>query len=181
MKLGDLLEQKKDIIQEKWFQAILDTYPADTAKFLKKGKDQFTNPVGHTISHEIGGLYEELLTGMNPEKISPFLESIIKIRAVQDFSPSQAIAFILGLKKIIRKTLKSEIRQHGFFEELADFEERIDALALLAFDIYMELKDKICEIRINEVKGRSFKLVERMNLMYEKLKEEQGIELNNNT
>lgn len=176
MVLESLLSQNRAAILERWFQLILETYPAGTSRFLKKEKDRFVNPVGYTTSREIGVLYEELLRGMDSDKLSVSLDNIIRIRAVQDFSPSQAIAFIFVLKKAIREELASEIRENQLFEELLRFESRIDELALLALDIYMKCRENIYEIRVNEVKAereRAFKLLEGTNLMYGKLEKEQ--------
>ena len=50
LKLKDLMEGKKSVILERWFDAILETYPTDSSGFLKKQSDRFANPVGHTIS-----------------------------------------------------------------------------------------------------------------------------------
>lgn len=171
MVLESLLSQKKITILERWFQLILETHPAVTSRFLKQEKDRFANPVGYTICQEIETLYDELLGGMDLGKLSASLDNIIRIRSVQDFSPSQAIVFVLLLKKAIREKLASEIREKQLFEELLRFESKIDELVLLAFDIYMKCREKVYEIRVNEVKAereRVFKLLERTNLMYGK-------------
>lgn len=170
MVLEHLLPQKRAAILERWFQLVLGTYPADTSRFLKQEKDRFINPVGYAISQEIEALYDELLQGMNFDKLADCLDNIIRIRAVQDFSPSQTIAFIFLLKKAIREELASEITENRVFEELLKFESRIDKLVLLAFDIYMKCREKVFEIRVNEVKAereRVFKLLERTNLTME--------------
>jgi len=178
MVLEYFLSQKKAAILERWFHFILETYPAGTSRFLKQEKDRFVNPVGYTTYREIEALYEELLRGMNSDKLSASLNSIIKIRSVQDFPPSRAIAFIFLLKKAIRGELESEIRENRLLQELWEFESRIDKLALLALDIYMKCREKLYEIRVNEVKAereRAFKLLERTNLMYGKLEKEQDL------
>lgn len=169
MILEDLLSQKKAAILDRCFRLILETYPADTSRFLKQEKDRFVNPVGHTISQEIEVLFDELLQGMNSAKLSASLENIIKIRAVQDFTPSQAIAFTFLLKKAIREELENEIRKKKIYEELLKFETKIDRVIFLAFDIYMKCRQKIYEIKIDEVKAQregAFKLLERINLEY---------------
>jgi len=171
MVLEYFLSQKKASILERWFYLTLETYPAETSRFLKQEKDRFINPVGYTISQEIEALYDELLRGMNPAKLSTSLDNIIRIRSVQDFSPSQAIAFVFLLKKAVREELESEIRENQLFEELLKFESRIDELALLASDIYVRCREKIYEMRINEVKAereRVFKLLERANPRYDR-------------
>ena len=99
MVLEYFLSQKKAAILDRGFHLILETYPAETSSFLKQEKDRFVNPVGYTTYQEIEAIYEELLQGMNSDKLSASLDSIIKIRSVQDFPPSRAIAFIFLLKK----------------------------------------------------------------------------------
>jgi len=98
--LGRLLLQKKVAILERWHLLILDTYPADSSRFLKQEKDRFANPVGSIISAGIEALYDELIGEMDPDRLSTCLDSIIRVRAVQDFSPSNAVAFIPLLKRI---------------------------------------------------------------------------------
>lgn len=170
MVLEHLLPQRRAAILERWFQLILETYPADTSGFLKQEKDRFINPIGYTISQEIEVLYDELLQEMNPDKLAACLDNIIRIRAVQDFSPSQTVAFIFLLKKAIREELASKIAENRVLEELLKFESKIDKLVLLAFDIYMKCREKVFEIRVSEVKAereRVLKLLERANLTME--------------
>lgn len=167
MKLHDLLTQKRSKILNRWLDLVLDNYPTDTKRFLKKRKDQFANPVGYTISKEIENLYKELLQGLDPERVSPILDRIIRIRAVQDCSPSQATAFIFLLKKVIREKLETEVQKSGLSDELSIFESRIDDLALLTFDIYMKCREKIYEIRVNEMKNQVYRLLQRANLIAE--------------
>jgi hypothetical protein len=161
--LEQLLAKKKRAILEKWFHRIVETYPPDTSQFLKREKDPFANPVGSTILQGIDAVYEELLHGGSPEKFSSFLDRMIRIRAVQDFLPSTAIGFVFFLKRVIQEELGREVREKGLGEELLDFERQIDDLALLAFDVYMQCREKIFEVRIREVKAEkeaAFKLLE---------------------
>lgn len=150
-----LLTDKRDRILERWLHHILDSYPIDGAKFFGSEKDQFNNPVGYTFSQEIKIIYAELLDGFRSDILQNSLDKIIRIRAVQDFSPSQAISFIYLLKKVLREELENEIADTNILRELMVFEARIDQLALLAFDIYTLCRNKIYEIRVNEIKKRS--------------------------
>lgn len=167
MKLHDLLTRKRSQILNRWLDLVLDNYPADTKRFLKKRKDQFANPVGSTISKEIENLYRELLQGLDPERVSPILDRIIRIRAVQDCSPSRATAFIFLLKKVIREELETELQKSEHSDELSMFESSIDELALLAFDIYMTCREKLYEIRANEMKNQVYRLLQRADLIAE--------------
>jgi hypothetical protein len=143
---------------------------------MRKDRNQFTNPVGSTISQEIEVLYKGLLEGKNSEGFSASLNSILKIRSVQDFSPSNAVGFIFLLKKAMEETLKGEIREEPMREEWLKFLSRIDELALRAFDIYMDCREKICEIRINQAKSEkemAFRMMERMTHPKEKRPKEE--------
>ncbi|NOZ25869.1 MAG: hypothetical protein GXO94_07280 [Nitrospirae bacterium] len=167
MELKDLLREKRSLILKKWFDLILETYPSETSSFLKKHKNQFSNPVGHTISEGIEGLFEGLLEESGTDKISPFLDNIIRVRAIQEFTPSEAIGFIFLLKKVIREALQREIREHQLHDELLSFDSRIDDLVRTSFDIYMKCREQIYEIRANEVKKMTFRLLQRANLVKE--------------
>ena len=167
MKLEKILTQKAPAVVKTWIRMTLDTYPADARRFLNEQKDPFANPVGHTFSQEMENIYFELLKGLNPEKVSSFMNYMIKIRAVQNFSPSQAVAFIFFLKKAVRVELKKEIQENRLQDECMNFETRIDELALLAFDIYETHKKKLYEIRANQAKNQVSKLLERAGLICE--------------
>jgi hypothetical protein len=167
MMLKDLLSQKKASILKKWFHLIFETYPPDSSGFLNKEKNRFKNPVGHTIAQSIESIFDELIRGkeIDKDKVTPFLDNIIRIRAVQDFSPSRAIAFIFLLKGAVKEELEREIRQHRLFEELLRFNSDIDNLALLGFNIYMECRERLYKIRINEWKRASSNLLKKANLI----------------
>jgi len=171
MVLGDLLLRNEKKIRERWFDLILETYPADTAPLMRKDKDQFTNPVGSTLSREIEVLFKKLCEGSQNEKCQASLDSILKIRSVQDFSPSQAVGFVFLLKRAIGETLKNEICKESVMDEWLKFQSSIDDLALQAFDAYMECREKICEIRINQARAEkemAFRMIERMTTSKEK-------------
>ena len=178
MVLEHFLAKKKAAILDRWLQLILESYPADASGFLKQEKDRFANPVGYTISQEIEAIYEELLQGMNSDKLAACLDNMIRIRSVQDFSPSQTIAFTFLLKKVIREELAGDIAERQAFEELLRFESRIDRVVLLALDIYMKCREKVHQIRVNEVKNdkeRALRLLERISPIYGKPANEQGL------
>ncbi len=167
MSLADLLAEKRVSVVRKWCNLVLETYPEQSRKFLKKQKDRFANPVGRTIVEGIESIYDELLHEANSDKISLYLDNIIRVRAVQDFSPSRSINFVFGLKRIIREALKEEILQGDISKELLAFESRIDGLALLCFDIYSQCRQRLSDIRVNEVKNQSARLLKMAGLVYE--------------
>ena len=71
------------------------------------------------------------------------------------------------LKKVIREKLGNEIREHGLTDELLLLESKIDDLALLAFDIFMQCREQVYELRANEVKSMTYALLKKANLLQE--------------
>jgi hypothetical protein len=163
MKINDLLTEKRPRIINKWFDSIIDTYPGETSAFLKNFNNQLNNPAHSMIREGIEGLFDEINNSSSLEKAAPFLDSIIRIRAIQDFTPSQAVSFTAILKKIIREELSADIGKDRLFEELLELESRIDRMTDLAFDIYMECREKLFEIRTKEVKDMAYRLIQRAN------------------
>jgi hypothetical protein len=131
MNIETLLVEKKKVIVQKWIDQVLDSY--GSPEFFKKQKDRFANPIGSTVSDGLLKLYSVLAENRDIEEASKPLEDIIKIRAVQDFTPSIAVSFVYLLKKT-----------------------RVDKAALMAFDFYMDCRERLHKIRVNEVlSGRS--------------------------
>lgn len=163
MSLREILFAKRSNIIGQWFDEILSSYPPDTIKFLRSQRDPFANPVGYNIRQGIEGLFDELLKD-SPVELSSFLDNIIRIRAVQDLTPSQAVSFIFSLKDILREELSAELSD-GLSQEYMDFEKRIDDLALLSFDLFMQCREKIYELKAKEVKNMTFRLLERAKII----------------
>jgi hypothetical protein len=167
MKFEDLIEKNKSAIVKSWFDLILDTYPAETAKFLKKQKDRFANPVGFAVYQGIEGIFDQVCHEIDPDTINSFLDRIVRVRAIQEFSPSQAVGFIFLLKHAIREELKKEIRKNGYVREMLNIETKIDELALMSFNIYMECREKLYDIKFNEVRNKTYSLLKKANFLYE--------------
>ena len=163
--LKGLIQKKKSEIIRNWFEATIQTYAPDTAQFFKGQKDQFGNPVGSITSKGIAFLLDQLLDTWDPEAVKVYLDPIIRIRAIQDFTPSQATGFILLLKKILRENLANELQNDANALQLLEFETKIDRLCLLAFDLYMDCKEKIYELSANETRNRTFRAFERAGLI----------------
>ncbi|MCL5034512.1 MAG: RsbRD N-terminal domain-containing protein [Bacteroidetes bacterium] len=153
--LQELLIRKKSAIVDKWVKIFLGYYPAESLKFLASQKDRFANPVGYTISSSAGAIFDELIGDSESSMTEALLKDVVRIRAVQEFSPSQAVRFVFDLKGVIRNEIRKEIDWIDCRDELEVLESRIDNLALIAFDSYMESRERLFRIRIDEVKARS--------------------------
>ena len=167
MTIEKLLGQKKNAIINQWARHVVETYPADSRRFLTNQKNHFSNPVGTTLSDSIKSLFEGFLEDRTSDRLMPILDSIIRIRAVQDFTPSQAVSFIFQLKEIIRSECKSEVQDPGNFEEWQTLDSAIDALALRGFEVYMKCREKLFDIRANEAKNQVSRLLQKAGLLCE--------------
>jgi len=171
MDLKNLLQEKRDLIVKKWCEFVIATYPEQSRKFLKKQKDAIANPVGNTIGEGVASIFDELLGESESEQMSLFLDNIVRVRAVQDFSPAKAVGFIFGLKAVIREVLRDELKGEFFqghvYEALVAFEAKIDVLALQCFDVYTKCREQIFEIRVSEVKNQSARLLKLAGMVCE--------------
>ncbi len=154
--LWAVLASKRDAIVRAWLAETLRTYAEQTARFLLQETDPFRNPVGHALGQALPALYDALLDRTDAAGIAPLLDGIVRIRAVQDFSPSQAVAFIFRLKPVIRAALQEDTEAMADTDGLASVEARIDEMALLAFDLFVQCREQISEIKASDARRRTF-------------------------
>ena len=162
MSLPGLLKLKRSAILGQWRRMILETYPADGASFMQREKDQFHNPVGHTIGEATEALFDAVVAGRSGVETSSALDGIIRVRAVQEFSAAQAVAFVFGLKRAIREELGDALSTRESWAELSQVEAAIDNMSLAAFDLYMRCRERVYEVRAREMKRRTSRLIEVM-------------------
>jgi hypothetical protein len=148
--LGEVLAASRSRILATWLARTLDTYPEHASHFLAREKDPFRNPVGHALQQTLPALFDELVGESNPARLADLLDAILQIRAVQDFTPSQAVGFLLLLKTAARESLEDQARPSE--EVLSALDARMDALMLLAFDLFMKHRERIYTLRLNEAK-----------------------------
>jgi len=111
MNFGKILKSKKKNILQEWFEATINTYPEETARILNKSKNKFDNPVGVATYESLESVIDILCQNMeqtenkdlDEELIEQALDSVIRIRAVQNFSASKAVGFVFELKDIVKK------------------------------------------------------------------------------
>lgn len=166
--LDQLLTKHKERVLELWYEHLLESYPPETRQFFRSQKNQFANPVGNAIAVSLTDIFECILEGRDsaPEIISQFLDNIVRIRAVQEFSPSQALEFVFGLKNAVREALKNELGPAELWRELLTWESRVDRVALLAFDVYTQCREALYRIKVSEIRNSTDRLWERICRKY---------------
>lgn len=155
--LLDHLRDNKDAILDTWFEVVIGAYPQETQATLRDEQDPFLNPVARAFKATFEGILGILLKDDKPSGevnslfdpvVDSMLDPIIRIRAVQDMPPSQALGFVFGLKKILRSHLEHFAANGSADKEWAAIDSKIDAVALAGFDIYMRCKERIYDIRV---------------------------------
>ncbi|MFO8056874.1 MAG: RsbRD N-terminal domain-containing protein [bacterium] len=159
--LSDYLRENSSSIVKRWFELTLDSYSPDSRPYFQDVGARFTNPVGSTLHSELEAIFNDLVDGFDAEALYPSLNNIVSIRAVQEFSPSQAMGFIFCLKQAVRERLCSESSEVCSINDILDFETKVDQLVLLSFEIYMSSKQKIYDIKATEIRQRTARLLDR--------------------
>ena len=147
LRVGNAMSPRDPIV-EQWIASALRSYPSASVPFLSAEDDPFRNPVGHTLRQSLTTLFEELRGGMETERLAPALDALIRIRAVQDLTASQAVGFVFLLKPIVRELAPADVSLN------ASLNDRIDRIALMAFDKYMQCREHVADIRVNEGQRR---------------------------
>ncbi|MBZ0266311.1 RsbRD N-terminal domain-containing protein [bacterium] len=161
MTVEQIVIERKKVVAEKWQNLIFATYPAYSSDFLKNQQNQFMNPVGNRVKASAETLLDALFSEFSEDTLLPALNEFVKVRAVQEFTPSQAIGFVFLLKKVLREEFLEEVLQKELLNEWFTLESRIDKLALHTFDLYTRYRDSISDIRVNMEKRRVATLLDR--------------------
>ncbi len=140
----------------RWLERTLQDHGAGAGRFVMEEKDRFLNPAGHTLRESLPALYDALLAEGPLSATRPGLDAVIRLRAVQDFSAAQAVAFVFSLKDIVRDEAIRDGRPDACSGELTAFERRVDELALAAFDVFMKCREEIWSLKARERDRRTF-------------------------
>lgn len=154
MTLQTLLKEHREELSNLWVNAVCATYPEKAAPFLRSNTDPFTNPVAAMIKEAAHCLMNALIQDdVVISDVKAALDRFVKIRAVQDFTPSESMGVFYLLKPLLRTHILPELPASQLSDYL-DLESRVDTLALLAFDLYTKDRETLAEIRIKEIRSQ---------------------------
>ena len=110
------------------------------------------------------GLVDSVLDGIadgaGADALSVSVHPVIRIKAVQDFSPSEAVASVLSLKRTIKGLITD-----GDRSVLDELEDLTDDLLCSCFDIYMDCRRKLSEIKEDETRRNLFMVLKKANAL----------------
>lgn len=159
--LTHLLTEHAEELRKTWLDQVLVVYSEEYGKFVRSQGDRFANPAGVILTEGIDKILTAFTDGADEEAWNRALDPMVRLLAVQELAPAQALAFIPRLKKVLRDVLGDALEDASTRGEMSDLEKRIDRLTLMAFDIYIFYRQRIFEVRINELKRKTEKIVER--------------------
>ena len=159
--LRDALQPHRSEALDRWRGLVFDSYPEEAVRFFRSEKDGFKNPVGQSIHRATERIFDGALLGRDAEGVPEALEAIVRIRAVQDFSPPEAVGFVFLLKRAVREVLEAASREGAPATVFSDLESRVDVLALAAFETYARCREELFEIRLRASQRRVAVLLER--------------------
>ena len=101
MSTEDIISARRDAAIQKWTEAVFAMYPFETTGFIRTQRDQFANPVGHA-TRAAGEQIYDAVTGrdVDMEKVHASVAALIRIRAVQDLKPEQAVGVLYLYKSV---------------------------------------------------------------------------------
>lgn len=164
-RLYELLGASRDVLLGTWRKRILAAYPDETQAFLTDKKDPFGNPVGAALEEGTADVLAYLIDGGDRDELAGKLQHLVRIRAVQQFSPAQAVGFVFQLKDVVRDELGATLAGEALFDEQLAFESRVDDVTMVCMELYTEAREQLFRSQLKSVHRQSYKLVERMNRM----------------
>lgn len=140
-----------------WREAILSGYAPQAARLLAGAPDAFRNPIRHRIDQTTESVFDALTADSGSEALEAALDPMVRVQAVQDRRPSDALVFVLQLRGVVHRVLGASLDQAA----RAGLDERIDRVALAAFDVYARCRQELEEIRVREAHRRVAALLSR--------------------
>jgi hypothetical protein len=159
--LDEILASHRPHILRRWLDLIYALYPPETKAFLETQDDPVANPVGQTMRDAAEALYERLCRPPTTAPC-PALERLMRLRAVQGICPSQAVSFLLALKRLVRAEVTPSLLGPALHADLETIDDRIDTLTLQAVDLFTAYREHLSVLQVHEARRSTQKLLERL-------------------
>lgn len=151
MSLKENLTEREPEILDRWLERALEVYPEDSRNFFRESRDPFSNPIGFTLREGMEKMFKHMVEPEKEKLNRSYLEPIVRIRALEESSPSRAVSFISLLKEIILEELQGQISS----PERNAVREEIDRFTIEALEIHAECREIIDRLKKKERKNRT--------------------------
>ncbi len=153
-------KEEKENLLSKWKDLYYKAYELGSAGLVRASSDKFTNPIGIITSSSLKILFEAVVgDDVEPLDVQNALKELIQLRSIQKMSPTEAVGPLVQLKKLFKEEIVSFCLKENneskniknVFDEYFIAEARIDSLFLMALDLYAHQKEKIFNLRVEEI------------------------------
>ena len=150
----------KEILLQKWVDMFYCAYPLGSTGFVRTSKDNFTNPIGFVTQTSLNILYDAVIgDDVDPAKVHNALAELVQLRAIQNMTPAKAVGPLGQMKSLLKQEVLAECMKKNkdskmlekLFDEYFIVDARIDALLLMALDLYSSNREKVFNLRVEEI------------------------------
>lgn len=156
MNITELCNNRRESLLPHWAECFFSGYPLESTGFLRSRQDPFANPVGQTTRDSLAVLYDAVAgADMDSAMVKDALDKLMRLRAVQDMSPSRAVGPLYLIKNILREHVLPACLASKDKDGLAEYlalESRVDSLVLMALDMFTGAREKVFNLRVEEIK-----------------------------
>lgn len=98
-------------------------------------------------------MHELISDAPDADVVNEHVYMILRIKAVQEVLPSQAVSFVPALKQIVEDVCGKALTDAGVTtKEWLEFYSDIDTVGLYAFDSYSESRELIYKMRLDQIR-----------------------------
>ena len=156
-----VLETRYQPLLDAWRDLVFSSYSAPAVQLIRGTPDPTRNPLGYRIHEGTEAVLRVLVTpDAGRDACLVALDPIMRTQAVRGQSPSEAIGFIFLLKRAGRAVWGGAL--DAATRDALD--QRVDDLALVAFDAYARCRDDIQEIRVRAIRRRVATIYDRLGM-----------------
>lgn len=174
MSITELCNEQRAALLPRWTELFFAAYPLSSPGFLRTQTDPFANPVGRIVRDSLPVLYDAVAgNDADPDAVTHALADLVRLRAVQDMPPAKAIGPVFLLKTLLREVVLPEVLRmtsgdtgdngdNGPAAHLNEYlaaESRVDSLGLMALDLYAGDREKVFNLRVEEIKRSQSQIV----------------------
>ena len=160
--LSRFIEKNQEALNADWVKAVANTYEGEGAAFIHDKEDSIANPMGYSIRQMASTVLGCLASGCDKQELASSILPVVQSRAVQGFNASGAVSFVV----LLRDVVSALARKQGAGEELSrELDDAVIGLMNLSFDLYSDCREKLSEIKVEELKRNLYMMLRKSDIV----------------
>lgn len=178
MLFTDKVKQEKEVLLQKWVDKYYAAYPLGSTGFIRTSTDRFKNPIGIITQTSLNTLYDAAIgEDIELNDVHKALSELVQLRAIQEMPPSRAVGPMAQLKTLFKEEVfdilvkdnKDPKILQEIFAEFFTVGARIDSLLLLSLDLYSADRERVFNLRVEEIHRSQSQITRWAKLREEKM------------